>query len=188
MEKKDIEDSYIVLLILQPMLPPPVDMVGDTSTVTTGCSGGNLWESSSWSSSDEKGVTSPSRSSSSGGTNPSLNGILGLQPVTLVVNEVKEEGFYHYLLILSQGEDLSSMIARLVRNQGGTLVPRVNTGSWRDALSVPSVRNKITMWYRSDNEEAVNEGVGILTISVMNAARHKEIKIIPSRCEWWQLL
>ena len=32
---------------------------------------------------------------------PILDGILGSQPVTLVVNKVKEEGFYHYLHILS---------------------------------------------------------------------------------------
>ena len=46
---------------------------------------------------------------------PIPDGILGSQPVTLVVNEVKEEGFYHYLRILSQGEDASQKILRLVR-------------------------------------------------------------------------
>ena len=48
-------------------------------------------------------------------------GILGSQPVTLVVNEVKEEGFYHYLQILSQGEDASPMISGLVRIQGSIM-------------------------------------------------------------------
>ena len=32
---------------------------------------------------------------------------------------------------------------------------------------------------KSYNKEAVNEGVGIIAISVMNAACHNEIKIIP---------
>ena len=48
-------------------------------------------------------------------------GILGSQPVTLVVNEVKEEGFNHYLQILSQGVDASPMISGLVRIQGGIM-------------------------------------------------------------------
>lgn len=47
--------------------------------------------------------------------------ILGSQPVTLVVNEVKQEGFNHYLQILSQGEDASPMISGLVRIQGGIM-------------------------------------------------------------------
>ena len=55
------------------------------------------------------------------GHKPIPNRILGSQPVTLVVNEVKEEGFYHYLQILSQGEDASPMISGLVRIQGGIM-------------------------------------------------------------------
>ena len=49
------------------------------------------------------------------------DGILGSQPVTLVVNEVKQEGFNHYLWILSQGEDASPIISGLVRIQGGIM-------------------------------------------------------------------
>ena len=41
--------------------------------------------------------------------------------MTLVVNEVKEEGFNHYLQILSQGEDASPMISGQVRIQGGIM-------------------------------------------------------------------
>ena len=55
------------------------------------------------------------------GQKPIPDGILGSQPVTLVVNEVKEEGFNHYLQILSQGEDASPMISGLVRIQGGIM-------------------------------------------------------------------
>ena len=49
------------------------------------------------------------------------NGILGSQPVTLVVSEVKQEGFNHYFQILSQGKDASPMISGLVRIQGGIM-------------------------------------------------------------------
>ena len=38
-EKKDIEDSHIVLLILQPALPPPVDMVDNQVLQTAGPGG-----------------------------------------------------------------------------------------------------------------------------------------------------
>ena len=54
------------------------------------------------------------------GHKPIPDRILGSQTVTLVVIEVKEEGFYHYLLILSQGEDASLIIFGLVRIQGGS--------------------------------------------------------------------
>ena len=33
-ERKDIEDSHIVLLILLPMLPPPEDGVGDSNPLS----------------------------------------------------------------------------------------------------------------------------------------------------------
>ena len=55
------------------------------------------------------------------GHKPISDRILGSQPVTLVVNEVKQEGFNHYLWILSQGEDASPMISGLVRIQGGIM-------------------------------------------------------------------
>ena len=71
--------------------------------------------------------------------------ILGSQPVTLVVNEVKKEGFYCYLLILSQGEDTSPMISGLVRNQGGTLFQGRALGPEEMLLSVSPVSNKITV-------------------------------------------
>ena len=41
--------------------------------------------------------------------------------MTLVVIEVKEEEFNHYLQLLSQGEDASPMISGLVRIQGGIM-------------------------------------------------------------------
>ena len=41
--------------------------------------------------------------------------------MTLVVIEVKEEEFNHYLQLLSQGEDASPMISGLVRIQQGIM-------------------------------------------------------------------
>ena len=41
-EKKTIKDSGVVLLILQTMLPPPVDMEGDTRTTAVEYPGGKL--------------------------------------------------------------------------------------------------------------------------------------------------
>ena len=55
------------------------------------------------------------------GHKPITDGILGSEPVTLVVNEVKKEEFYYCLLILSQGEDASPIISGLVRIQGGIM-------------------------------------------------------------------
>ena len=49
------------------------------------------------------------------GHKPIPDRILGSQPVTLVIKEVKEEGFNHYLWILSEGEDASPMIYGFVR-------------------------------------------------------------------------
>ena len=40
-EKKDIEDTHVVLLILQPTLPPPVDVVNDQVLQAAG-PGGDL--------------------------------------------------------------------------------------------------------------------------------------------------
>ena len=77
-----------------------------------------------------------------------------------------KERFLNYSRILSQGEDARPMISGLVRNQGGTL-PKVEPWILNDAPVSPTCQKQDhRVIQESDNEEAVNEGKGIITISV----------------------
>ena len=126
-------------------------MVDDSSSASGRSRRQNCEKHPFWSWHKVKGEASLSCSSSSRGTIPSLNGILGSHLVTLVVNEVlsmKERILANYLRILSQGEDARPMIFYLVRIRGGYIAQGRALDPKPMLLSVPPVRNKITSWYR----------------------------------------
>ena len=79
-------DSPVVVLIHQPVLPPPVDVVHDTRTAVAECLEANYENLPFGAHMRYREWCLLCVTSSSGGTNPSLTGILGSQTANLVVN------------------------------------------------------------------------------------------------------
>ena len=145
----------------------------------------NLWKHHFGAVCKVKREVSPSCSCSSGGK-PIPDGIVGSQPVTLVVKEDKEEGFYQTYKYYSRERILVLMISGAGQSPGGYDVPRSNPGNWRGMLSVLPVSNKIT----SDTGEWWRKGSIVRKwetyCSYMNVACHKGTARIPFQCERWQ--